>query len=661
MKHIPALTLCMVLGLLPMHSVHADSPPHPCGAIGWMDEIRILQADFTRERGQSATQALFQDTLAEFLPQVDARLSLDRSTWTVRWEDQPPIQVERPATNDLRDLYRAVTSPACQLLRQHDPEKASRHLSGSWRNLWIDFEQAFLARLGDPAAAFGFSALSLSIDSPSFNSAFETYSLQWMDRSLGIARLFTPALEDYLQEPLNDGLIALRTEAPLRTLILDLRGTGGGEIRTLESLLARFLPSGTLAYTLRNRQGQETEVRVTANTSPAADRQLRLIVLTSSKTRGGAELLAGALQANHRAMVFGEPTAGMAGYKRVIKLSDKNSLILTDSLPRFPGQTTLSPRITPTVLTPANDAFTAALATLAEKGHTPHNPFIRRDEHRFPLVQAILERKQEDAVQLIKSGAPLDVEASRSALNRLMPSHFSAQYSGETPVPGYPLAIAAAAQGLPKVLAAIGQRAPEQLKQTDTEGRTALAYAALGGFGESTRILLRYGLDPLHPAKQYPISRTPLALAVQAGYPDVVRQLMAAIPRERLGHTAVIESVWVASSKNDLPTLTSLLEGGASPNYIAPQGGTALISAVEFGQLDAVRLLLKYGGTVDDHLYRGYSVFQYAERNAAQQHRDAEEILTLIRQAPRQERDWKKSPSTENLEQLWKMIEGPHS
>lgn len=430
---------------------------------------------------------------------------------------------------------------------------------------------------------------------------------------------------------------------------------------TLEALLARFLPAGTLAYTVSNRQGQEKEIRVKENPPPNADREMPLIVLTSRETRGGAELLAGALQANRRAIVIGEPTAGMAGHRRLIKLAKDNTLILTDSLPRFPGQPDTITRIEPDVPVPATLAIEAALTRLAENGRTPANPFIRPDEQRHPLVRAVLERNNEEALRLIEAGAELEVEASREALGRVMPAHFRPRGSGATPVLGYPLAIAAAAQGMPKVLAVIGQRAPAALHRTDTDGRTALAYAAMAGFPNTTRVLLDHKLDPLHPAKDYPVSESPLALAVQLKNAEVVAMMMAAIPRERLNHTAVLESVWVAAAKNDLPTLKALLEGGASPHYIARQGGTALIEAVLHRNPDVARLLLKHGATVDDHPYRGLSIVQQAEKQAAADDAKAVEVLELIRQAPRRDRQWQKSKETEVFEGLLRMIEKPEN
>jgi len=295
---------------------------------------------------------------------------------------------------------------------------------------------------------------------------------------------------------------------------------------------------------------------------------------------------------------------------------------------------------------------------LTLKARPAPQPMVR-DESRSPLVRAVLDRDQQEALRLIEAGAELDVEASRDAMHQRTPSHFHTENLAESRPKGYPLASVAAALGLPEVLKAIGRRAPEHLHRTDANGRSALAYAALGGHAQSTRILLDHGLDPLHPAQRYPIFNTPLSLATHRDETGIVALLMAAIPREKLGHTAVLEAVWTAASKRNIATLQTLLEAGASPDYIAPQGGTALIEAVKYRKLDFVRLLLKHGATVDDHLYRGFSVLQYAEQNAKHDDPAALEILELIRTAPRKESGWKKSQEVEHLERLWKQMERP--
>lgn len=69
MKPLAALACCAAFGLLAVSSARADNiPAHLAVPSGWTDEIRILQADFERERGKETTRTLFLDTLTDLLP-----------------------------------------------------------------------------------------------------------------------------------------------------------------------------------------------------------------------------------------------------------------------------------------------------------------------------------------------------------------------------------------------------------------------------------------------------------------------------------------------------------------------------------------------------------------------------------------------------------------
>lgn len=108
----------------------------------------------------------------------------------------------------------------------------------------------------------------------------------------------------------------------------------------------------------------------------------------------------------------------------------------------------------------------------------------------------------------------------------------------------------------------------------------------------------------------------------------------------------------------DSATLRALLEAGVPPDYIAPQGNSALISAVDDANLERVELLLKHGATVDDHRYRGRSIFEIAQANQSKGNADTAKILRLIENAPRSASGWRKSADIERTELLLKTISG---
>lgn len=279
-----------------------------------------------------------------------------------------------------------------------------------------------------------------------------------------------------------------------------------------------------------------------------------------------------------------------------------------------------------------------------------------------PLAAALLDGQQAEAVGLIHSGIALDLLIERSLVDAKLPSRVQMIAYGEGALPGYPLAIAAAVLGMPRVLEAIGERAPQQLHATDSDNSTALNYAARQGYAKSVEVLLRYGLNPLQSPRDAWASGTPLSLAVTSGHAEVVKLLLGAIPVAQYGSDRVMEQVWAATfpQLQDHPeVLHTLLSAGISPNYIAPQGGTALINAIENQNPAQVRLLIQHGATAFSHHYRGRTAHGWAAYYAETGTPHAKDIAALMRSVPEQPSDWHKSKDTEAFERTMRMISNP--
>ncbi len=651
-----------------------------CGTTQWMPMIGALVYILVEEHGLIDTTRLMDETLNSLLPALDQRLSLQTSAvtspavpastprWAVTWEgkSRPVANAHDPTRHPRSDLVSQVydtLADACALLQEHDAV-AAKKIFHRYRGFSDQFEAAFVQALRDPAAEFGFDSISLSINAKGNKSPNESFSVHWVDQGMGIARIYLPNLFSGRDQLIDAGLDSLQAAAPVQALILDLRGSGGGQIKDLHAMLERFLPKNTPLYDAYNRRKEVRHVQLPWPPRPKKALDMPLLVLVSKQTRAGAEILAGVLQGTGRAKVFGEPTAGLATLKRIVDLGpgigidDSRTIVLTEEVLVFPGQHSPQIRIQPDVLTTADKAFDTALATLAVNGQMPQNPFIRQDEKVSALVRAVLSGKPDEAVRLIEAGAALDVEASPAALNKLLPRHRRMNHDSRTPQLGYPLAIVVAALGQPRVLRAIGQRCVQCLRVIDLGGLTALAYAARSGFVESTRYLLSQGLDPIQRAHDYPTSNTPLALAVQEKRSEVVGLLLAAIPKQKYSGVEVAEQVWFAAYFDNIVTMRVLLDAGVPPHYIAPQGDTALIASVNYGKLAQVQLLLKAGATVDDHPYKGQTIFDIANENSANGRGDTKEIARLIQAAPRTTSTWQKSKEVQRWEDMWKLIEG---
>jgi len=101
--------------------------------------------------------------------------------------------------------------------------------------------------------------------------------------------------------------LEVENEADLLGIVLDLRGSTGGNVKTARKLSGRFLKKGTLVKlippnaTPRNVTVIEHPMRFTT----------RVVVLVDEGTGVTGEILAAALQEQHRAVVMGQVTCGL--------------------------------------------------------------------------------------------------------------------------------------------------------------------------------------------------------------------------------------------------------------------------------------------------------------------------------------------------------------
>jgi hypothetical protein len=110
-----------------------------------------------------------------------------------------------------------------------------------------------------------------------------------------------------------------------RGAILDLRGNLGGSLDAATRLARLFLARGPILVTAA-RNGPEEVVQG----DPHGDTTVPLVVLVDDVTSSGAEILAGALRDNDRALLVGLKTAGKGGsIQTVVELRSGGSLKLT--------------------------------------------------------------------------------------------------------------------------------------------------------------------------------------------------------------------------------------------------------------------------------------------------------------------------------------------
>ncbi len=134
-------------------------------------------------------------------------------------------------------------------------------------------------------------------------------------------------------------LKALRKEqkgGQLKGVVLDLRNNPGGVLQAAVGVTDAFLKEGLIVYT----KGREpnSELRFNATQSDPS-KGVPLVVLINDGSASASEIVAGALQDHHRAVLVGNTTFGKGSVQSVLPLSvdSKRGIKLTTALYYTPG------------------------------------------------------------------------------------------------------------------------------------------------------------------------------------------------------------------------------------------------------------------------------------------------------------------------------------
>ncbi len=163
---------------------------------------------------------------------------------------------------------------------------------------------------------------------------------------------------------------ALAAMRDAKTVILDLRGNGGGAPSMVGYLVSAFVKPGSNVYnTFHSRQGTQSERPAVEYANPNLD--ARLYVLTNRRTGSAAESIAFTLQSCGRAKVVGESSGGAANPGAMFSTPGGFSVFVSTGSPRNPinGRNWESTGVTPDVETAPDAALERALALAREEPH----------------------------------------------------------------------------------------------------------------------------------------------------------------------------------------------------------------------------------------------------------------------------------------------------
>ena len=123
-----------------------------------------------------------------------------------------------------------------------------------------------------------------------------------------------------------DGAFRKLRHQRMSSLIVDLRGNGGGLMEQAIRIAEKFLPAGRVIVSQHGRRPNDEHVVVSANKHPEL---LPLVLLVDENTASASEILAAAMQDNDRATIVGTRTFGKGLVQDVIPLEDGSGLVLT--------------------------------------------------------------------------------------------------------------------------------------------------------------------------------------------------------------------------------------------------------------------------------------------------------------------------------------------
>jgi len=176
-----------------------------------------------------------------------------------------------------------------------------------------------------------------------------------------------------------------QTGGHVRSVILDLRFNGGGLLDESVDVARLFLPHGSPIAKVIGRNPQKTAI-YTANSNDITG-GLPIVVLVNTETSNGAEIVAGSLQCDHRAVLLGSVTSGYGYVSTVIPFPDGGLVSLTTGQIILPsGWALQSGGITPDIVLQEQTGVQPGIFGLPPAGEPVDDQNVQYD---FEIKQAL--------------------------------------------------------------------------------------------------------------------------------------------------------------------------------------------------------------------------------------------------------------------------------
>ncbi|MFO0792662.1 MAG: MXAN_5808 family serine peptidase [Candidatus Brocadiaceae bacterium] len=187
---------------------------------------------------------------------------------------------------------------------------------------------------GDPGTMVTLSVLTEKAAQPKLFTlkreiiAIPTVESSLLDNSLGYIKIRN--FQDDTSQCLNEHLKRLKVannNSTLKGLIIDLRNNSGGLLDQAIEVSDKFLEKGVIVVTV-GPGGHPREIQE-ARKLETDEEFYPIVTLVDAGSASGAEIVAGALKENNRAVIVGDRSFGKGSVQQLIELMDGSALKLT--------------------------------------------------------------------------------------------------------------------------------------------------------------------------------------------------------------------------------------------------------------------------------------------------------------------------------------------
>ena len=172
------------------------------------------------------------------------------------------------------------------------------------------------------------ASLDELVDITITRAAIEVHSVTaafMLDRKAGIGYLRLSQFSRTSYSEICNALERLKSEG-MRSIIVDLRGNGGGFLDQVVKILNEFLDRGKLLVYTEDRHGRRVN-EYSDGTGRYTD--TNIAVLVDELSASSSEILAGAIQDNDRGLIIGRRTFGKGLVQAQLPFSDGSAIRLT--------------------------------------------------------------------------------------------------------------------------------------------------------------------------------------------------------------------------------------------------------------------------------------------------------------------------------------------